>query len=64
MTEAVAVPMNNTSPRRDNIILDVKGLQKFFPIQKGLLRKTVGYVKAVDDVSFYVREGGDSRSGR
>lgn len=57
MTEAVAVPMNNTSPRRDNIILDVKGLQKFFPIQKGLLRKTVGYVKAVDDVSFYVREG-------
>jgi len=57
MTEAVAVPMNNTSPKRDNIILDVKGLQKFFPIQKGLLRKTVGYVKAVDDVSFYVREG-------
>jgi peptide/nickel transport system ATP-binding protein len=57
MTEAVAVPMNNTSPRRDNIILEVKGLQKFFPIQKGLLRKTVGYVKAVDDVSFYVREG-------
>ena len=57
MTEAVAVPMNNTSPRRENIILDVKGLQKFFPIQKGLLRKTVGYVKAVDDVSFYVREG-------
>lgn len=57
MTDAVAVPMNNTSPRRDNIILDVKGLQKFFPIQKGLMRKTVGYVKAVDDVSFYVREG-------
>jgi peptide/nickel transport system ATP-binding protein len=57
MTDAVAVPMNNTSPRRDNIILEVKGLQKFFPIQKGLLRKTVGYVKAVDDVSFYVREG-------
>jgi peptide/nickel transport system ATP-binding protein len=57
MTEAVAVPMNNTSPRGDNIILDVKGLQKFFPIQKGLLRRTVGYVKAVDDVSFYVREG-------
>jgi peptide/nickel transport system ATP-binding protein len=35
----------------------VKGLKKYFPIQKGLLRKTVGYVKAVDDVTFYVRKG-------
>lgn len=41
----------------DKILLDVKGLKKYFPIQKGFLRRTVGYVKAVDDVSFYVREG-------
>lgn len=40
-----------------NVLLDVKGLKKFFPIQKGLLRRVVGYVKAVDDVSFFVREG-------
>jgi peptide/nickel transport system ATP-binding protein len=40
-----------------NILLQVKGLKKYFPIQKGFLRRTVGYVKAVDDVSFYVREG-------
>ncbi|NTU57149.1 MAG: ATP-binding cassette domain-containing protein [Anaerolineales bacterium] len=32
-------------------------MKKFFPIQKGLLKKTVGNVKAVDDVSFFVREG-------
>ncbi len=38
-------------------LLEVKGLKKFFPIHKGFLRKVVGYVKAVDDVSFYVREG-------
>ncbi|HKY52903.1 MAG TPA: ABC transporter ATP-binding protein, partial [Anaerolineales bacterium] len=38
-------------------LLEVKGLKKYFPIQKGLLRRTVGYVKAVDDVNFYVREG-------
>ncbi len=38
-------------------LLEVKGLKKYFPIQKGLLRKTVGYVKAVDDVTFFVREG-------
>jgi peptide/nickel transport system ATP-binding protein len=43
--------------RRDNILLDVKGLKKYFPIQAGLLRRVVGYVKAVDDISFYVRAG-------
>src|SRR5512138_952128 len=41
----------------DNILLEVRNLKKYFPIQKGLLKRTVGYVKAVDDVSFYVREG-------
>ena len=40
-----------------DILLDVKGLKKYFPIQAGLMRRTVGYVKAVDDVSFFVREG-------
>jgi len=43
--------------RQDNILLDVKGLKKYFPIQAGLLRRVVGYVKAVDDISFYVRAG-------
>ncbi len=43
--------------RTDNILLDVKGLKKYFPIQKGFLRRVVGYVKAVDDVTFFVREG-------
>jgi len=41
----------------DNVILDVKGLKKYFPIQKGLFRRVVGYVKAVDNISFFVREG-------
>jgi peptide/nickel transport system ATP-binding protein len=39
----------------DNILLDVKGLKKYFPIHKGFMRKVVGNVKAVDDVSFFVR---------
>ena len=38
-------------------LLKVKGLKKYFPVIKGLLAKTVGYVKAVDDVSFHVNEG-------
>jgi peptide/nickel transport system ATP-binding protein len=41
----------------NEILLDVKNLRKFFPIQKGFLRRTVGYVRAVDDVTFYVKKG-------
>jgi peptide/nickel transport system ATP-binding protein len=41
----------------ENVLLDVKGLKKYFPIQAGFMRRTVGYVKAVDDISFYVRYG-------
>jgi oligopeptide transport system ATP-binding protein len=38
-------------------LLRVNNLKKHFPIKKGMFGKTVGYVKAVDDVSFYVNEG-------
>ncbi len=39
------------------ILLDVQNLKKYFPIKRGLLSKTVGYVKAVDDVSFQINKG-------
>jgi len=42
---------------RDKLLLDVQGLRKFFPIKRGFLRKTVGHVRAVDDVSFFIRKG-------
>ena len=41
----------------DQILLDVQNLKKHFPIQRGLLSRTVGHVKAVDGVSFVVHEG-------
>jgi peptide/nickel transport system ATP-binding protein len=47
----------NTNQKDENLILDVKGLKKYFPISGGLMRKVVGHVKAVDDVNFFVREG-------
>jgi len=42
---------------KTDVLLEVDGLRKYFPIQKGFLRKTVGYVKAVDDVNLRVRRG-------
>jgi peptide/nickel transport system ATP-binding protein len=41
---------------RDDILLDVKGLKKYFPIRRGLLQKVVGSVKAVDNVTFFLRQ--------
>ena len=38
-------------------LLEVKNLKKYFPIRKGLLRRVVGQVRAVDGVSFSIRKG-------
>jgi peptide/nickel transport system ATP-binding protein len=39
------------------ILLEVKNLKKHFPIHRGVFRKVVGHVKAVDGVSFTIRSG-------
>jgi peptide/nickel transport system ATP-binding protein len=39
------------------ILVDVQNLKKYFPIKKGVFSKTIGYVKAVDDVSFQIKKG-------
>ena len=38
-------------------VLEVRGLKKHFPVRKGILRRTVGHVYAVDDVSFKIGPG-------
>lgn len=41
----------------DDVILSVKNLTKHFPIYRGFLRRVVGYVQAVNEVSFSVKKG-------
>ncbi len=41
----------------DKVILKVENLIKYYPIKKGLFRKVVGHVKAVDGIDFFIREG-------
>ena len=36
-------------------LLEVRGLEKYFPVRRGLLRRVVGHVKAVDGVSFHLK---------
>jgi oligopeptide/dipeptide ABC transporter ATP-binding protein len=38
-------------------LIEVRDLKKHFPVKKGLLRRTVGYVYAVDGVSFTIGRG-------
>lgn len=39
-----------------SVLLDVQHLKTYFPIKGGVVRKTVGYVHAVEDVSFQIHE--------
>lgn len=39
------------------VMLEVKNLEKHFPIRKGVLKSTVGWVPAVDGINFTLREG-------
>ncbi len=49
--------VSKPEPTRDGLLLEVKGLKKHFPIRRGVLRKVVGSVRAVDGVDLYVHKG-------
>jgi peptide/nickel transport system ATP-binding protein len=46
-----------TVPGSGPPLLEVKSLQKLFPIRRGFLRRVVGHVRAVDGVTFHVERG-------
>jgi microcin C transport system ATP-binding protein len=52
------------------VVMETKDLKVWFPIKRGVMRRTVGHIKAVDGVSIVVRQGetlgivGESGSGK
>jgi oligopeptide transport system ATP-binding protein len=46
-----------TKQQNGKILLDVRHLKKYYPVLGGIMRRQVGSVKAVDDVSFFIHEG-------
>ena len=41
-----------------DVLLEVRNLRKYYPVTKGFIfQRQVGAVKAVDDVSFFIRKG-------
>ncbi|MCY4259504.1 MAG: dipeptide ABC transporter ATP-binding protein [Rhodobacteraceae bacterium] len=65
-TTCAPEPVDRTAP----VVLKTTGLRVWYPIQRGLLRRTVGHIKAVEDCTITVRRGhtlgivGESGSGK
>ncbi len=56
MVEATTENTDTFVADRDNLLV-VQNLRKFFPITRGFLKRVVGHVRAVDDVSFTIKQG-------
>ena len=49
--------MDKSAVNKGETLVEVNNLVKYFPVRAGLLQRVVNQVKAVDDISFYVKKG-------
>ncbi|MBT2686398.1 MULTISPECIES: ABC transporter ATP-binding protein [Bacillaceae] len=49
--------MSNTTLVEKENLLEIRNLKTYYPVKGGFFRRTVGNVKAVDDVSFEIKKG-------
>ena len=49
--------MSNASLVEKENLLEIKNLKTYYPVKGGFFRRTIGNVKAVDDVSFEIKKG-------
>ncbi|MBS8263085.1 dipeptide ABC transporter ATP-binding protein [Mesobacillus boroniphilus] len=49
--------MSNTTLVEKENLLEIKNLKTYYPVKGGFFRRTIGNVKAVDDVSFEIKKG-------
>lgn len=60
----------NKAPPEAPVVMETSDIKVWFPIRRGIIRRTVGHIKAVDGVSLSIREGhtvgvvGESGSGK
>ena len=61
-----AEPKPDPAPPRPSapVVIKTDDLKVWFPIKRGVLRKVVGHIKAVDGISVEVRKGRNARRGR
>ncbi len=50
--------MEKNLNKTEELLLEIRGLKKYFPIKKGVFRRVVGWVQAVDGVSLHLIRGG------
>ena len=54
---AAGTPASDAAASVRPPVIEVEGLKTYFPVKKGVLSRTVGYVRAVDGVTFAINEG-------
>jgi oligopeptide/dipeptide ABC transporter ATP-binding protein len=49
--------MSTKEIKTASLFFEIDKLKTWYPVQRGIFSKTVGYIKAVDDVSFSIKRG-------